>query len=257
MLAYFNDPKLSDWLNGYWPVGPIGLGVSYLLTLFVLKQWMSKREPIKLKTPLIAWNACLAVFSIAAFVQFAPSAVLSSLAKGGFVYSVCSVEPFPTPKLTFWMAMFIVSKFVEFGDTIFLVLRKAPLTFLHVYHHLTVAMYGWFGGTDRSTLGHWFLSMNFAVHSIMYTYFVLKGIGVYVPPIVAKAITSLQLIQFSVGLACILVVIVRLSKGESCNSTMACALFGLVIYASYLILFVNFFYHRYIRHTPRGNKKDN
>ena len=258
MLAYFNDPELSRWLNGYWPAGPLGLGVSYLLTLFLLKQWMNKRDPIKLKTPLIAWNTCLAIFSIAAFVQFAPGAVLYGLAKGGFVYSVCSVEPFPTPKLTFWMAMFIVSKFVEFGDTIFLVLRKAPLTFLHVYHHLSVAMYAWFGGIDRSSLGHWFLTMNFAVHSIMYTYFVLKGFGVNVPSIVARAITSLQLLQFAVGLACILVATMRLWRGEECNSTMACALFGLVIYLSYLVLFTNFFYRRYIvKPKPKESNKEN
>ena len=251
MLAYFNDPELSLWLNGYWPAGPLGLGASYLLILFLLKQWMNERDPIKLKTPLIMWNACLAIFSIVALVQFAPGAVVYGLTKGGFVYSVCSVEPFPTPKFTFWMAMFIISKFVEFGDTIFLVLRKAPLTFLHVYHHLSVAMYSWFGGTDRSSLGHWFCTMNFAVHSIMYTYFALKGLGVNMPSVVSKAITFLQLTQFAVGLTCVLVVLMRLWRGEECNSTMACALFGLVIYLSYLVLFTNFFYHRYLKPSPK------
>ncbi len=251
MLAYFNDPELSRWLNGYWPAGPLGLVASYLLTIFLLKQWMNKRNPIKLKTPLVAWNTCLAIFSIAAFVQFAPGGTVYSLAKGGFVYSVCSVEPFSTPKLTFWMAIFIVSKFIEFGDTIFLVLRKAPLTFLHVYHHLSVAVYSWFGGRDKNSIGHWFITMNLAVHSIMYTYFALKGLGVNVPSIVAKAITSLQLVQFAVGLACVLVATVRLWRGEGCNSTMASALFGLVIYLSYLMLFTNFFYHRYIKPKPK------
>lgn len=255
MLAYFNDPGLARWLNGYWPAGPLGLGASYLLTLFLLKQWMDRREPIKLKTPLIAWNTCLAIFSVTAFVQFAPGTALGDLVKGGFVYSVCSVEPFPTPKLTFWMAMFIVSKFVEFGDTIFLVLRKAPLTFLHVYHHVSVAVYAWFGGVDRSSLGHWFLTMNFAVHSIMYTYFALKGLGVNIPSIIAKVITSLQLFQFVVGLACVLVATVRLWQGEECNSSMACSLFGLVIYLSYLVLFTNFFYHRYVKPNPKGKKE--
>ena len=215
---------------------------------------MAEREPIKTKGPLILWNTGLAVFSVVAFVQFAPSAVLKGLASGGFIHSVCLVEPFSTQTLTFWMSMFIISKFVEFGDTLFLVLRKAPLTFLHVYHHVTVAIYGWFGGTDRSLLGHWFLSTNFFVHSIMYTYFMLKGLGVKVPSFVAQIITSLQLAQFCMGLAVVAVSAVRLLRGEVCNSTMACASYGLVIYSSYLVLFLNFFYHRYIK--PKAKKRE-
>lgn len=255
MLSYYlTDPLLANWLDGGWPIAPLGVGVAYLLILFLLKQWMDKREAIKPKTPLILWNTCLAVFSIIAFVKFAPSAVLTGLAKGGFIYSVCLVKPFSTETLVFWMSMFIISKFIEFGDTIFLVLRKAPLTFLHVYHHLTVAIYGWFGGTDRSLLGHWFLSMNFGVHSIMYTYFMLKGFGVNVPSVVAKAITSLQLLQFLMGLLVILISGVHIWYGYECNSTMACTVFGLVIYGSYLLLFSNFFYHRYIKSKP---KKEN
>lgn len=251
----FSDPALANWLNSGWPVAPLGLSATYLLLLFLLSQWMKERNPIKLKTPLIAWNSCLAAFSILACFKYAPEAVLNGIAKGGFVYSVCSVKPFSTQNLTFWMAMFIVSKFVEFGDTIFLVLRKAPLTFLHVYHHVSVAVYAWFGGTDRSLLGHWFLTMNFAVHSIMYTYFALKGFGVNVPSVIAKAITSLQLVQFLVGLVVVLTTAARLWSGESCNSTFECTAFGLGIYGSYLVLFSNFFYHRYIK--PKPTKKEN
>ena len=254
MFSYFTDPALAGWLISGWPLAPLALSLLYLLLLFVFKRSMEKREPLNLKTALILWNTCLAVFSIVAFVKFAPSAVLNDLARGGFIHAVCLVKPFPTETLTFWMSMFIVSKFVEFGDTIFLVLRKAPLTFLHVYHHVTVAIYGWFGGTDRSLLGHWFLSMNFFVHSIMYTYFALKGFGVRVPSVVAKAITTLQLLQFTMGLVIIVASGVRLKLGEECNSTMECTLFGLGIYGSYLVLFLNFFYHRYIKIKPR--KKD-
>lgn len=31
----------------------------------------------------------------------------------------------------------------EFGDTVFIVLRKRPLLFLHWYHHVTVLVYTW------------------------------------------------------------------------------------------------------------------
>ena len=43
----------------------------------------------------------------------------------------------------FWATMFVLSKVPELGDTIFIVLRKQPLIFLHWYHHATVLVYSW------------------------------------------------------------------------------------------------------------------
>ena len=252
MLEYFTERELTDkWLRYGWPVIPIGLSGGYLLLVFLLKKWMNGRDPIKSKPMIILWNSCLAVFSTAGFVRFAPSALIKELASGGFVHSVCLINPFATPILNFWMSLFIISKFVEFGDTVFLLLRKAPLTFLHVYHHVIVVIYTWYGSTTRSSVGHWFCSMNFAAHSCMYTYFLLKGLGVRVPSVVAQFVTSLQLAQFFMALIVVVISAVRLWQGEPCNSAVDFTLFGLVIYGSHLILFINFFYHRYIKPKPK------
>ena len=213
---------------------------------------MKNKAPIKPKTPLIIWNTCLAVFSAIALVQMAPSALLNELQKGGFIHSVCLVKPFSTTTMTFWSSLFILSKILEFGDTLFLTLRKAPLTFLHVYHHLTVAIYAWYGGVDRSSVIQWFIVMNLAVHSLMYTYFVLKGFAINIPSFVAQVITSLQLAQFAMGLLCILIAAMHLWLGAECYSTKEMIVFGSIIYGSYLLLFLNFFYHRYI--VPRPTK---
>jgi hypothetical protein len=253
MLAHLQDPELSKtWLVGYWPGLPLCFGAGYLLMVFSSKQWMKDRAPIKPKIPLVAWNTALAVFSIVAFVQFAPSALLSELRNGGFLHSVCLVKPFSTPTLTLWSTLFVLSKIVEFGDTLFLTLRKAPLTFLHVWHHLTVAVYAWFGGVDRSSLIHWFIAMNLAVHAIMYTYFTLKGFGVNIPSFLAQVITSLQLAQFAMSLLCIVVAGVSLWFGEECYTTKEMIVFSSILYGSYLLLFLNFFYRRYI--APKRKK---
>ena len=179
VLSYVKDPELTKpWLIGYWPTIPLSLSALYLLMVYLLKRWMEGRKPMKLRTPLIVWNACLATFSVVTFIRFAPPGLLKELTSGGFIHSVCLVTPFSTPELNLWSTLFILSKFIEFGDTFFLIFRKSPLTFLHVYHHVTIAVYTWFGGTDRSSIGHWFCAMNYGVHSIMYTYFLLKVIGV-------------------------------------------------------------------------------
>ena len=252
MLTYLQNAELSKlWMVGYWPILPSCFGAAYLLMVFTSWKWMQNKAPIKPKVPLVMWNTCLAVFSVVALIQLAPSAVLNELQKDGFIHSVCFVKPMSTSTIALWSSLFILSKIVEFGDTLFLTLRKAPLTFLHVYHHLTVAIYAWFGGVDRSSVIQWFIVMNLAVHSIMYTYFMLKGCGINIPSFVAQVITSLQLAQFAMGLLCILIAAVRLWLGEECYTTKEMITFGSIIYGSYLLLFLNFFYHRYIVPKPK------
>lgn len=247
VVRYLRDPELTKiWFVGLWPAVPLALSLLYLVLIYLAKKWMEKRNPMKLKSALIVWNTCLALFSIIAFVQFAPAALIYELGHGGFIHSVCLVRPFSTPQLNVWCSLFVLSKYVEFCDTFFLIFKKSPLTFLHVYHHMTVAMYAWFGAVDRSSVGNWFGSMNYGVHSVMYTYFALKALGVKLPSVIAKSITALQLSQFFMGLLCIVVAAVRLRLGKECFTTETCVVVGLIIYGSYLVLFLNFFYRRYI-----------
>ncbi|VDL66713.1 unnamed protein product [Nippostrongylus brasiliensis] len=52
----------------------------------------------------------------------------------------------PTGPASFWACMFAFSKIAELGDTVFLVLRKRPVIFLHWYHHAVVLVYCWHSG---------------------------------------------------------------------------------------------------------------
>ncbi len=69
----------------------------------------------------------------------------------------------------FWTWMFILSKVPELGDTVFIVLRKQKLIFLHWYHHVTVLLYTWYSFAGFVAPGRWFITMNYMVHSIMYS----------------------------------------------------------------------------------------
>ena len=89
--------------------------------------------------------------------------------------------------LAIWGWVFALSKIVEFGDTAFIVLRKTPLPFLHWYHHVTVCIFTWYALTpDPSALSQWFGSMNYTVHTAMYTYYALRTSGYRFPSWVPK-----------------------------------------------------------------------
>lgn len=67
--------------------------------------------------------------------------------------------------------LFIYSKFVELVDTLWLAVKRRPLTTLHVWHHISVLLYCWHAYATRIGTGLWFAAMNYLVHSVMYAYF--------------------------------------------------------------------------------------
>lgn len=92
----------------------------------------------------------------------------------------------------FWAWAFVLSKVMELGDTIFIVLRKQPLIFLHWYHHITVLLYSWYSYSEYIAPSRWYITINFLIHSFMYTYYGLKALRYRIPKPVAVGITSLQ-----------------------------------------------------------------
>ncbi len=67
---------------------------------------------------------------------------------------------------------------VEFGDTVFIVLRKRPVIILHWYHHTTVLVFCWHSYRELTSMARWFVAVNYAVHSCMYTYYAVRAAGV-------------------------------------------------------------------------------
>ena len=72
--------------------------------------------------------------------------------------------------------MFALTKPVEFIDTLFVVLRKQKMHFLHWFHHASVLVICWYsGGAIRGpTVALYFATMNSFVHSIMYSFYAAK-----------------------------------------------------------------------------------
>ncbi|VDM46167.1 unnamed protein product [Toxocara canis] len=119
----------------------ITLSIVYFIVIKLIQWIMRNREPFSLRKPLFIWNACLALFSAVGFIRFTEETfvkdVVYSVTNLGMYRSLCYTIH-PKSVAAFWALLFALSKIVELGDTLFIVLRKKPLIFLHYYHHAAV-----------------------------------------------------------------------------------------------------------------------
>lgn len=222
---------------------PVLINVVYIASVFGLRHVMQSRDPFSLKKLLVLWNVSLALFSILGTVRVIPF-VLSFLLKHGF-HDSCCVEPFVNGVYGFWCWLFILSKVPELGDTVFVVLRKQKLIFLHWFHHSSVLLFVWISNSDDFSIGGYFMAMNFLVHSLMYTYFTLKALGLRLPRVCAMVITLSQVVQMVFGLFLTVYAVNEKRSGRPCATADLTSNVSLVLYGAYLTLFLNFFVRTY------------
>ena len=254
------------WFQDNWTISVYAC-VLYGVTIFVLKHWMSnKTEGYNIRRWLFLWSTGLAVFSIIGS-SINGSKLLSAILKDGLVANICVHEDTEDPTLFMqlsrkrfglWTWCFVLSKIVELGDTYFILLKKQKLIFLHWYHHITVLLYTWYAYRDFTAVNQFFQTINYAVHSLMYTYYSVRASGVYKPPIwINMLITMFQIMQMIIGLS--LNIYIYLNVGDSdwkCDSNNEQGLHlcyvAFAMYFSYFLLFVHFFLSTYVF---KGDKK--
>ncbi|KEG07831.1 putative fatty acid elongase [Trypanosoma grayi] len=215
----------------------------YLLCIFWLPTWMAQREPLRIKYLVAAWNLVLSLISIAGTLVLLPM-LWEMLTERGFHKTVCAVpgsvdtatttttvaeegstsenllhKDFNGPR-AFFMAVFMYAKVPELADTVFLVLQKKPVSFLHWYHHLVTTLYCWHASYVVIPSGVCFAGMNDAVHAVMYLYFcgVVLGWRKLIRPI-APLITLMQVLQMFTGMAITLCIWLQHHLGPAAAST--------------------------------------
>lgn len=159
-----------------------------------------------------------------------------------------------------------MTKFVEFADTVLMVLKHRKLTFLHTYHHGATALlcYNQLVGYTAVT---WVpVTLNLAVHVLMYWYYFLSASGIRVW---WKAwVTRLQIVQFMLDLIVVYYVLYQkivaayfknacTPQCEDCLGSMTAIAAGAAILTSYLFLFISFYIEVYKRGSASGKKKIN
>lgn len=185
----FDQPAFQSWINKNWTLS-IWYAALYVMVIFAGKWYMKDRPRFELRMPLAIWSAVLGIFSIMGAVRTTPE-LIYRIYHQSFEASVCTSAYFYGPT-AFWAYMFTISKVYELGDTVFIVLRKQPLIFLHWYHHITVLIYVWYSYIDNTAPGRWYMVMNYNVHSVMYSYYALRAVRVPIPKWINISITSLQ-----------------------------------------------------------------
>ncbi|XP_017492175.1 PREDICTED: elongation of very long chain fatty acids protein 6-like, partial [Rhagoletis zephyria] len=213
----------------------------------------TRTSPLKLKLPLTLWNIALALFSITGTIRTWPE-MAHVLTRFGFHHSVCA-NTFhkEVPISSFWTWLFILSKAPELIDTVFVVLRKQKLIFLHWYHHATVLIFTWYAYADEASTGRWYCTMNYGVHAVMYSYYALRALGVRIPRQLAMCITISQIAQMVMGTFVTFYAFYAKSNGRQCDMSFSTLYAGIAIYISYFILFAQFFIASYL--VPKKPKK--
>jgi len=249
-----NVEEFQKYMREHWQ-DTFVYSVVYLIVVFGTQFYMNSRKRLELRPYLAFWSGILALFSIIGSIRTVPELVYN-LQKYGFEFSLCDSSYVQQGACTaVWTALFTLSKVLELGDTIFIVLRKQPLIFLHWYHHITVMIYCWFSYPQGIGPGRWYMVMNFVVHSFMYTYYCLRALQYMFPRWVNMFITSLQLIQMIVGIYVNIASYQVLNEGRACAQNYNNIQLAIMMYFSYFVLFAHFFYSTYIAKKPVDKTK--
>lgn len=157
-----------------------------------------------------------------------------------------------TVSLALWHA--VIDRVIDLFDTVFFVLRKkqSHVTFLHVYHHISVVAIIWtaskyFQGLEFGIVG----LVNVFVHMIMYFYYLVAALGPRFKKFLwwKRYLTTLQIVQFLVVLAYMVA-----SLWLACDFKKWMVYIIIVEGIINLVLFLNFYMKSYKKDVGQAMK---
>lgn len=236
-----------NFVSFTWPWLPMTCVLFYFLMVRYGPLWMEHRERVACTRPLACWNFAMSLFSFMGAMRMVPQ-LLYLLSTLTLRETICKPAclTYGQGASGFWTVLFVYSKVLELGDTMFLVLRKNRLMFLHWYHHATVLLYCWHSLAYMSTVGLYFIAMNYSVHAVMYGYYFLQSVGKVPSWFRPELITIAQIAQMIVGVMLCVGSVVYSNDGKPCAISNQSTMAGLIMYGSYMVLFIDFFVKRFL-----------
>jgi len=220
----------------YWWVSYIAATV-YSVGVWVGPSYMKSKSPYNLRGLLIVWNLFMAMFYLAGMVQTIPQLALS-LHTVGLESSVCQAAAVRdnTGTTALWLMLFAMSKYMELIDSLFLVLSKREVSFLHWLHHCTLLVYSWHAWVSEEPIVIFLATMGFTVHGLAYFYFFASTLLQSSPPLGGQ-VAFLQILH-TLGCASANLVHLRalLHPVTHCDGNVRSLSSALVMYASHFFL---------------------
>lgn len=235
-LAFFLRPECM-----------FGMLIFYLVSKPLFRSIAKSIDPKAewFRASIAVHNLALAIFSAVVVWNSWPIVAAHYLEEGLFA-TYCDTEGTLWGASGFgaWAIVFYISKYYEFADTWVLVFKGKKPSFLQIYHHTGIGFCMWGAVLSQSSWLIFVVLLNSVIHTLMYTYFLIKTISPSTEIKAAKNLTTAQIAQFFTGLGCSAGVLVM---GDKCDTASSRFMLGcLHVYGWGLIaLFMAFASRKY------------
>nr|CAH7747773.1 unnamed protein product [Callosobruchus chinensis] len=201
ILENKSDPRVNNWTMMSSPLPTLAICLFYAYFSRVLgPKMMENRKPFNLRNVLIVYNFVQCIFSAWIFYELENEWVLrsQSTSHNNNKDKVFNPHFFQMARTCWW---YYFSKFTEFFDTLFFILRKknSHVSTLHVIHHGCMPFSVWMG-MKFAPGGHstFFALLNTFVHIVMYFYYMIAAMGPKYQKYIwwKKYLTTFQMVQF-------------------------------------------------------------
>ncbi|KAL2811291.1 GNS1/SUR4 family-domain-containing protein [Aspergillus granulosus] len=237
--------------------------VAYYVIIFGGREVMKNRPAFKLNTLFMIHNFVLTAVSAILLALFTEQ-LLPTLWNHGVFYTICDHAGGWTQPLIILYYLNYLNKYLEFLDTVFLFLKKKPLTFLHTYHHGATALLCYTQLIGLTAVQWVPITINLLVHVVMYWYYFQSARGIRIWW--KEWITRLQIIQFVIDLGFVYFASYTYFSSTyfpwapnmgHCAGEEFAAFAGIAILTSYLVLFISFYIVTYKKAAKTGRPRRN